>query len=359
MPPTNQHKSFVALVLAILVLFQASGCQTLRARNPAFEADLPPELMVGVEGNKVGMPPYIIEPPDVLLIDAIKVVPKAPYRLQALDSVIIDVLGTLPDQPINDIYTIEATGKINLGPSYGTIKAEGLSVEQLQKAIEAKLSETLRDPIVSLSLGQTTGTQQIAGPHLINPDGMVSLGTYGRVYVAGMTFEEAEASIEEHLEKYLESPDVLVDISTYASKGYYIITQGAGTGDRVVRNTFNGGETVLDAIAGQGGLSSVSTQEMWIARPAADKLGYEQILPVDWDSITRGGQMATNWQIMPGDRLYIAEDPLQRFDFNLNRLVRPFDTVSGSVLLISSTIRSLSQSFSRSNNNNNGGGGNF
>ena len=349
-----QRNSFVCLALLASTLVVASGCHTLRTRNPLLEADLPPELVMPREGDKVTLPPYMIEPPDQLLIDAVKVVPKAPYRLEPLDTVSIEVLNTLPDQPISGVYQVEATGRINLGPSYGSVQAAGLSIDQLQKMIEEKLAEILREPIVSVALGQTAGAQQIAGPHLVNPDGTVSLGTYGRVYVAGMTFDQAEAAIEEHLEKHLEDPDVLVDISSYNSKVYYIITQGAGSGDRVVRTPIIGGETVLDAISQLGGLSGISSQKMWIARPAPDKTGYEQILPVNWDSITRGGQMATNWQLLPGDRLFIAEDPLARFQFNLNRITGPIDSVSGTVLLLTNSVRSLSGSFRRGTGNNQG-----
>ena len=38
---------------------------------------------VGRELEKVSLPPYVIEPPDILTIEALRVVPKAPYRIRA------------------------------------------------------------------------------------------------------------------------------------------------------------------------------------------------------------------------------------------------------------------------------------
>ena len=60
-----------------------------------------------------------------------------------------------------------------------------------------------------------------------------------------------------------------MDVVAYNSKVYYIITQGAGLGDSVRRLPVTGNETVLDAISQIGGLSQVSSKNIWIARPSA------------------------------------------------------------------------------------------
>ena len=87
-----------------------------------------------------------------------------------------------------------------------------------------------------------------------------------------------------------------------------MITAGGGLGDNVRRIPITGNETVLDAISAVNGLSQVSSTKIWIARPAPGGFGCEQIMPVDYEAITRGGLTATNYQIMPGDRVFIASD---------------------------------------------------
>src|ERR1700732_4600011 len=62
------------------------------------------------ELNKANLPPYRIEPPDILLIDAISVVPKPPYHIVPLDSLLLRASGTPPDEPIDGIYAIEPEG---------------------------------------------------------------------------------------------------------------------------------------------------------------------------------------------------------------------------------------------------------
>src|SRR5262245_61255400 len=58
-----------------LVLAVAAGCLTGCQSTNLYLEDLPRELA------KVPMPPYVIEPPDILLIDAIRVVPLPPYKI--------------------------------------------------------------------------------------------------------------------------------------------------------------------------------------------------------------------------------------------------------------------------------------
>jgi len=52
----------------------------------------------------------------------------------------------------------------------------------------------------------------IAGAHLIRPDGTVSLGDYGSVYVNGMTLDEVKAVVEDHLAKFIKQPEVKVAV---------------------------------------------------------------------------------------------------------------------------------------------------
>jgi protein involved in polysaccharide export with SLBB domain len=186
---------------------------------------------------------------------------------------------------------------------------------------------------VSVSLVFSTGAQQIQGEHLVGPDGRVNLGTYGSVYVSGMTLEEARRAIEEQLANYLEDPKVVVDIFAYNSKKYYVVTQTTGFGDTVQEAPITGNETVLDAIARTNAISQFSSRKIWIARPAPNGADCEQILPVNWEDISMGASTATNYQLMPGDRLFVAEDPWSTFDAVVVKYTRPFERMFGFVSL--------------------------
>jgi protein involved in polysaccharide export with SLBB domain len=110
------------------------------------------------------------------------------------------------------------------------------------------------------------------------------------------------------LAQYFDSPRVGVSVSQYSSVGYYVIVAGTiGATESIQRYPITGNETVLDALA-QPGLASlaISSQTLWLARPGPS--GLDQILPIDWHGIARGAETATNYQILPGDRLYIVND---------------------------------------------------
>jgi len=176
---------------------------------------------------------------------------------------------------------------------------------------------------------------------LVTPDGTVTLGTFGSVSVVGRTLAEAKWVIENHLSRELEQPEVAVDVFAYNSKVYYVVFQGGGAGDAIYKFPITGNETVLDAMTGIGGFEYVSSQRMWIARPTLDGDNV-QILPVDWEAITAQGAVATNYQLMPGDRVFIAENKMIGFDTGLAQLMAPAERIMGFSTLTVSTLSRFS-----------------
>lgn len=318
-------------------------------------SDGPP---IPTELCKISLPPYRIEPPDILAIDTLKMIPLPPYRIEPLDVLVINVAQALPNQPIAGLYGVMPDGRVNLGFLYGSISVAGLTIEQAEEAIRNQLRKTITNPLVSVALGQIRAVQQTRGEHLVGPDGTISLGTYGDVYVAGMTRCEAKRAIEKYLSCFLYNPEISLAVYAYNSKVYYVIIDGGGYGQQVYRFPSTGNETVLDAIGNISGLPAIaSTKRMWIARPAPPYHHCDQILPVDWNAITQGGSTGTNYQIFPGDRIYVKADRLIALDNALAKIIAPIERVLGVTLLTGATI----QSFNNNNNNgfNNGRGGIF
>jgi polysaccharide export outer membrane protein len=329
------------------IVASLTGCQTFGRPQRAttqqvmLDAACPtdPQKLPAKELAKVTLPAYVIEPPDILLVDALRVVPKPPFRIQSFDTLQVIVEGTLLEQPINGLYVVEPGGMLDLGPSYGKVMVGGQSLEEAQDSVFRHLKRVLREPQVSLTLAQAAGQQQIAGEHLVGPDGTINLGTYGSVYVTGLTLDEAKAAIEKHLSKHLDAPLVSVDVFAYNSKVYYVVTEGAGYGDNVGRFPVTGNETVLDAVAQINGLSRLSSKDIWIARPAPSGVGCDQVLPVDIEAIMKGGSTATNYQLLPGDRVFIAQDQWVAFDSIIGKITAPFERIFGFALLGASTVQ--------------------
>jgi polysaccharide biosynthesis/export protein len=214
----------------------------------------------------------------------------------------------------------------------------------------------------------------VNGPYTVRPDGTVGLGIYGSAAVSGLTIEEARPVIARTIfskmaqGKYqdkdetgkprvdkdgkpvmIEPPtqdDVLknlnVNILAYNSSFYYVIVDAAGLGEQVYRFPVTGHETVLDGISLIGGLQLFSSpKRIWVARRSAGPALGENRLPVDWKGITQAGDPSTNWQVMPGDRIYVKADPVRRFNNNLQKFLDPVKEVLGVTLLGSQTVNSI------------------
>jgi polysaccharide export outer membrane protein len=349
----NSQVRFIRLTWAIVVISPLiTGCATTHVGIDVADSQIPREL------EKVTLPPYVIEPPDELLVDALRVIPTPPYRIEPLDSLAISVTETLPNEPIAGIYVVDPDGTVNLGPAYGSVSLAGLTLVKAREKIEDYLKTNFLkgNPKATVALAQSRAMQQIRGLHLVRPDGTVSLGNYGEVPVAGLTIPQAKKAIEDQLGKFLYLPEVSVDILGYNSKVYYVILNLSGAGFQIFRQPITGNETVLDALGGIGGLPPIASKDrVWLARPSPPNQGCDQVLPVDLNAIAQCGSTATNYQLLPGDRLYVQADPWIDGDNTLAKVLTPIERIFGVTLLGNATIHGVSIPLGRSSGV--GGGG--
>jgi len=154
--------------------------------------------------------------------------------------------------------------------------------------------------------------QPITGAFLVRPDGTVGLGYWGSVLIAGLTVQQAADVVQKHLagtETWKteadgsEPPVVILNVLAKNSKRYYVITAVDG-GEQVYPFPQTGTETVLDALTRVNVLSAVATAGS-VCVKRRTPIG-EQTLPVDWAAITERGVTTTNYQLLSGDRIFVA-----------------------------------------------------
>ncbi len=337
-----------------------TGCQTIDFYEQPLEEMLPLEAQPPREKALASLPAYRIEVPDVVQVEMLKQVPLPPYRVQSYDVLGVNVAGTAMAYPIGPYdadgqptesggnYLVEAEGNVNLGAPYGKVRVLGMTIEEARLAVEKHLRQMLEEPVVSVQLARSSGTQPVTAEYLVGPDGTINLRLYGSVCIAGLTIAEAKTAIEKHMARYFDSPEVSVNVVAFQSKTYYIITQGAGLGDAVVKIPITGKETVLDALSNIGGLTEFSSTNIWIARPAPAG-SPDQILPVDYEAITRGAATGTNYQLMPRDRLFIAQDKTVALTNMINVALGPVEKLISVASMGTQTMKNL-QSTGRSYN---------
>lgn len=256
----------------------------------------PPYASVPREFEKMTLPPYVVEPPDILLI-------------QASDRI------TLRLQPIQGQHLVAPDGTVNLG-IYGKVRVAGLTLEQVADAVAARLLE--------VQPGLLRGLNEV------DEKGFEKPGTEGKLL---KDFQQNFSSVE------LIKKEMQVDVLVYNSKFYYVITDGGGYGEQVYPFPIKGNETVLDALANINGLPTVANKrKVWVAR--ATRAGQPpKILPVDWKGVAKCGQSATNYQLFPGDRVYVDSSPLIKADTFLSKLYSPLLRSLGATMMGASTVR--------------------
>ena len=356
----------------IIILAVLPGCVSLHGASHDEEAALlpiPPHIPR--ELQKTTLPDYIIEPPDILRIEVTRIVPKSPYELGPGDGLLVQAARADGTLLLNEVISVELDGTMQFGSPFddpndetdpalridGPINVGGLEMNAARRLIRDHIAKTIADPSVRVSLNQFAAQQEISGEHLVASDGTVTLGAYGRIRVVGLTVEEAREAINSHLSQFLQSPNASVDVFAYNSKNYYIILQGAGLGDQVAQFPVTGNETVLDALSNVQGLSGTSSEEIWISRPGRNIFDGHQILPVNYQGITQLADAGTNFQILPGDRVFVREDKLIAADTHLGKIIAPVERIFGVVLLgtdTSSRIQFYRQQGQRGGFNNGG-----
>lgn len=202
--PRPSRVQLCLLSLAWLVLVVAGGCHGLsRHEDKVNVVRLPPaDNGMPREPDKVVFPDYIIEPPDILTIETIHLVPKAPYRLRSLDVLAVHIADSVPEAEITGRFIVQVGGIVDLGPVYGSVPVSGMIVDEAEQAVRAAVEKVLRQPDVDVALAELGPPQQIAGDYLVGLDGTVTLGSYGSILVAGMTVADAKANIEAYLSQF-------------------------------------------------------------------------------------------------------------------------------------------------------------
>jgi protein involved in polysaccharide export with SLBB domain len=245
-----------------------------------------------------------LEPPDIINVEAIHLAPRAPYKLRVFDVVIVSVLGTPSTDPIDGPFTVEPGGNIVLGSFYGSIKIEGLSKGDATDAIFQYLTSDgvkLINPVVSVKLARMGDMQLVDGNHTVGPDGYISLGSYGRVSVNGLTLQECKVAVESRLANSLDKPQVVVEVQQMNSKKFYIVTRHPGH-DQVIQFPYTGNDTVMGALSAEG-MPMMSQFNIKHVRP---RDGEPTVTPLQWDKIlmSKSGY-GDNLQLLPDDRIFL------------------------------------------------------
>jgi len=165
----------------------------------------------------------------------------------------------------------------------------------------------------------------LSGGHSIRPDGFITLDLIGDIYVEGMTPMQAADALTKALQVYINDVDVVVRVTGFNSKKYYMFGETNGVGE----HAFTGDVTVLSAFARARGVTN---------RAAWDRIRLiratrttQQIFKINLAEIVKEGRWDTNVQLKANDIIYVPPTYLARVGYFLDNLLFPFRSVFGAM----------------------------
>lgn len=149
---------------------------------------------------------------------------------------------------------------------------------------------------------------------LVHPDGTIDLGKYGRPLVAGKTLAEIEGIVRDQIKaKEKEPAAVTVRLLARPGEVFYVLGEVNAPGAFPI----TGHDTVLSAITQAGGPTRrASEQNIVMSRPTVPE-GCRFVYPVCYKNIVQLGDTTTNYQLRPGDRVFVPSKAT--FEDFLNR----------------------------------------
>lgn len=151
-------------------------------------------------------------------------------------------------------------------------------------------------------------------PVRIDPSGTIDLPLVGRVQAAGITVEQLRSELSKQLTKYIQSPQIAINVVEYHSQPVSVLGAVNTPGIQQLQSP----KRILDVISVAGGLKAEAgsrltiTREMrWGALPLPnarlDSSGQFSIAEVNLDELTKSQNPRNNILVLPNDTLSIPK----------------------------------------------------
>ncbi len=211
-----------------------------------------------------------------------------------------------------------AGGGLTLFPEdYQLLESTKAVVQPVPPAIPTELNKQPLAPyrvepgdvLVVQAVGSEEEPIILPGEQPVIQDGTIDLGAYGRPMVAGRTLAEIEQIASAAIANSTEVDRVTVQLVTRVSKMYYVLGEVINPGSFQLE----GRETVLDGILAAGGLSGKADVERVILTRPTPADSCREVFPVCYNNIVQLGDTTTNYQLAPGDRIFVSSRQLFGF----------------------------------------------
>ena len=161
---------------------------------------------------------------------------------------------------------------------------------------------------------------------LVRPDGRISFDLIGDLFVQGKTLEEIRRDITDQAEKFILQPDVTVILSESNSRQYYVFGEVESPG----AYPLVGDVDMVNALASAGGPTQYAKLDAaWLVRPTE---GESVTYQVNFEEITRLGDATTNYELQPGDVVYVPPVLMVRIGYVVGQIFFPVQQIIGLIV---------------------------
>jgi polysaccharide export outer membrane protein len=240
---------------------------------------------------------------------------------------------------------VRPDGKISF-PLVGDIKAEGLTLTELDEIITEKLKDFIKSPEVSVMITKfgsvAAGAITTAFPFVkiddlsmsiaIPPGGKVDFPLIGEVQTAGLTLEQLRQELTQRFSSYIPNPEVNILISSFGGKKIIILGEVVDPGVY----TSVGKVSVLEAISLAGGYTRDAVlKNVLVIR---GDLSNPEVFVLNLHKVLKNKDMSQNIEIQPRDIIYVPRTVIAEVNYYLKKLLEPLTSSSSAVTAIK-TIR--------------------
>ncbi|CAM2007986.1 polysaccharide biosynthesis/export family protein [Acanthopleuribacter pedis] len=148
---------------------------------------------------------------------------------------------------------------------------------------------------------------QIEGEYRVNSLGYISLPELGRIKVKGLSIAETQEAVSNQMQKYLNNPQVLVEVSEYNYRPISVL----GAVHRPGRlEGYSPNLTLVNALSQAGGVGENASDKVIVMRQT--EAGLTETLEISYERLMFHAQAHLNIPLFPGDTVNIpVEKPFR------------------------------------------------
>lgn len=185
---------------------------------------------------------------------------------------------------------------------------------------------------------------ELTGTHVVRQDGYITLPLVRDVKVGGLTTHQIEQKLERSLALFLRNPSVTISVGNVVSKKYFVGAVNPATGGVLFSSVPYVGDTVLfDVWVAMGSPSTILDDDAHVKVIRGDPR-HPRVLVVNVKDIYEKGLTGGNVQIQPDDIVFVPPTLIGKFNQLVAGFSVPFQnlfTVTRSITELDFTVRVL------------------